>query len=71
MGSSEKYWCYARECVKYARRAENKADHDVALHTAQAWMNVARADHDVAQQAPAELPEKPQFHLDIITEVSV
>jgi hypothetical protein len=29
---------------------------------AQAWMNVARADHDVAQQAPAELPEKPQVH---------
>jgi hypothetical protein len=35
MGSSWKYWRYARECVKYAKRAGNKADHDVALHMAQ------------------------------------
>jgi hypothetical protein len=59
MGSSWKYWRYARE---WCETAGNKADHDVALHMAQAWINVARADHDVAQQAPAELPGKPQFH---------
>jgi hypothetical protein len=62
MGSSEKYWRYARECVKWAKQTENKDDHDVALRMAQAWMNIARADHDVAQQAPTELREKPQVH---------
>jgi hypothetical protein len=62
MGSSEKYWQYARECVRLARKAEKVDDKDMAVRMAKAWINVAMVEDDVAVQAAAENQAKPVLH---------
>jgi hypothetical protein len=58
MGSPERYLRFARERMQWPKRAEDDDDRRVAIGMARAWMNVARADYDVAREAPIELPPK-------------
>jgi hypothetical protein len=51
MGSSQKYWEYARNCARWAREANATDDQDVLKHMAEAWIRVALAEDDVVRQA--------------------
>jgi hypothetical protein len=51
MGSSRKYWQYARECAHWAKHLKEKDDREILERMAKAWMHVALADDDVARQA--------------------
>jgi hypothetical protein len=62
MGSPERYLRLARDCIQWAKKAEDADDRRVAIGMARAWMNVARADYDVAREAPVELPPKLTIH---------
>ncbi len=59
MGSSRKYWRYARECARWARQAETPDDHELLERMSEAWAHVALAEDDVARQAVAEGSTKP------------
>jgi hypothetical protein len=54
MGSSRKYWQYARECARWAAESQNKSEQDLLLQIAKAWTNVALVQDDVARQADSE-----------------
>jgi len=54
MGSSEKYWQYARYCAKWAKETNKGDDKDILERMAKAWAHVARAERDVARDASLE-----------------
>jgi hypothetical protein len=54
MGSSEKYWRYARDCAKWAKDTDKEDDKQVLERMANAWAHVARAERDVALEASLE-----------------
>ena len=60
MGSSQKYWQYARDCAWWASQTEQDDDREILERMAKAWVNVALADDDVAREALFE--PKRQFH---------
>lgn len=55
MGSSEKYWRWARDCEKWARVTQKPEDRKILERMAKAWSNVAKVDDDVSQQADRAL----------------
>jgi hypothetical protein len=50
MGSSEKYWQYARDCAKWAKDADNKDDQEILQRMSRAWVHLARAESDVSHE---------------------
>ena len=56
MGSSEKYWQWARDCERWARQADKPEDRELYEGMAKAWTGVALADEDVTKAADRELP---------------
>jgi broad specificity phosphatase PhoE len=54
MGSSEKYWQYARECAKWAKAADKEDDKDILRRMSKAWAHLARAQSDVARETSLE-----------------
>ena len=50
MGSSQKYWQYARDCARWARDTKEEDDQEILQRMAKAWINVALADADVARE---------------------
>lgn len=59
MGSSEKYWKWARDCEQWARQAQKPEDREILDRVAKAWTHVAMADDDVAKLADRELKRPP------------
>jgi hypothetical protein len=62
MGSSQRYWQYARDCARWAREAKTEDDQDILQRMAKAWAHVALAEDDVAREAeqikwPSERPQ--------------
>ena len=57
MGSSEKYWRWARDCEEWARSAQKPEERDMLKEMARAWANVAKTDDDVSEQAERELKQ--------------
>ncbi len=51
MGSSQRYFEYARECSRWAAEAEERSTQDLLLEMTKAWTNVALVESDVAKQA--------------------
>jgi hypothetical protein len=51
MGSSQKYWQYARDCARWERDRKEEDDQEILQRMAKAWINVALADEDVAREA--------------------
>ena len=56
MGSSQKYWQYARDCARWARDTKEEDDQEILQRMGKAWINVALADEDVAREALYERP---------------
>jgi hypothetical protein len=54
MGSSQKYWQYARECARWARETKQEDDRDLFERMSKAWVKVALADDDVIRGAHFE-----------------
>ena len=54
MGSSQKYWQYARDCARGARETKQKEDRDILQRMAKAWIKVALVEEDVAKEAFSE-----------------
>ena len=54
MGSSQKYWQYARECARWARETKQEDDRELFERMSKAWVKVALADDDVARKAHYE-----------------
>jgi hypothetical protein len=63
MGSSRKYWQYARECARWAKESQNKEDHDLMVDMAKAWTHVALTDLDVAKAAREAFAKEPKLPL--------
>lgn len=55
MGSSRKYWRWARDCERWARQSDKSEDRELFDQMAKAWTSVARADDDVSTAADREL----------------
>jgi hypothetical protein len=51
VGSSQKYWQWARDCERWARDAEKPEDRDTLEAMAKAWANIAQADDDVSNDS--------------------
>ncbi len=47
MGSSQRYFDYARECSRWAAEAEERSTQDLLLEMARAWTNVALVESDL------------------------
>ena len=58
MGSSQKYWQYARSCAQRARETKQDEDRDTLQQMAKAWINVALVEDDVAREALSEAGSK-------------
>ena len=58
MGSSKKYWQYARECARWAREMDKEEDQEILQRMANAWVHVALAKDDVMRQVKEELPQQ-------------
>ena len=58
MGSSKKYWQYARECARRAREMDKEEDQEILQRMAKAWVHVALAKDDVMRQVQEELPQQ-------------
>jgi|HubBroStandDraft_6_1064221.scaffolds.fasta_scaffold2725114_1 hypothetical protein len=58
MGSTRKYWQWARDCARWAREAEKPEDREILERMAEAWVHVAKADDDASREAAQEL-ERP------------
>jgi hypothetical protein len=58
MGSSQKYWQYARYCAQQARKTKQDEDRDTLQQMAKAWINVALVEDDVAREALSEAGSK-------------
>ena len=41
MGSSQKYWQYARECARWARETKQEDDRELFERMSKAWVKVA------------------------------
>jgi hypothetical protein len=41
MGSSRKYWQYARECARWAAQTKDEEKQDLFIEMAKAWTNIA------------------------------
>jgi hypothetical protein len=54
MGSSSKYWQYARDCAKWAKAADKDEDKDILQRMGKAWADLARAQSDVAREVSLE-----------------
>jgi hypothetical protein len=54
MGSSRRYFEYARECSRCAAEAEERSTQDLLFEMAKAWTNIALVESDVAKQAAVE-----------------
>ena len=44
MGSSQKYWQYARDCARWANKTTQEDDREILERMAKAWVHVALAD---------------------------
>jgi hypothetical protein len=55
MGSSQRYFEYARECSRWAAEAEDRSAQDLLFDMAKAWTNIALVESDVAKQAAVDL----------------
>ena len=51
MGSSQKYWQYARDCARWASETKEEDDREILDRMAKAWVHGALADEDVAREA--------------------
>jgi hypothetical protein len=50
MGSSQKYWQYARDCAQLASLTKQEDYRDIFDRMAKAWEQVALAKEDVARE---------------------
>jgi hypothetical protein len=64
MGSSRKYWQYARECARWAARTKDQEDQELFINMAKAWTNIALVEGDVTKRAPEELAKGPPRQLE-------
>jgi hypothetical protein len=55
MGSSRKYWQYARECARWAAQTKDEEKQDLFIEMAKAWTNIALVEGDVTKLARQEL----------------
>ncbi len=61
MGSSQRYWQYARDCARWAGEAKQEDDRELLQRLAKAWINVALVEGDVTRQAVSEVGSKRQL----------
>jgi hypothetical protein len=54
MGSSQKYWQYARDCAKWAGQTKQEDDRDILERMSKAWVHLALVDEDVVRQTRYE-----------------
>jgi hypothetical protein len=56
MGSSQKYWQYARDCARWAGQTKQADDRDIFQRMAKAWVHLALVDEDVVREVFYEPP---------------
>jgi hypothetical protein len=54
MGSSQKYWQYARDCARWANETKQKDDQETFERMAKAWVHLALVDEDVTREVRYE-----------------
>ena len=54
MGSSQRYFEYARECSRWAAEATEKSTQALLFEMAKAWTNIALVESDVTKQAAVD-----------------
>jgi hypothetical protein len=54
MGSSQKYWQYARDCALWASQTKIEDDREILERMAKAWVHFALADEDVTREVRYE-----------------
>ena len=54
MASSERYWKYAQECIRWAAETNEQNTQELLLDMAKAWTNVASVEADVTKQAAVD-----------------
>ena len=50
MGSSQKYWQYARDCARWAGQTKQADDRDIFQRMAKAWVHLTIALEDIARE---------------------